>query len=110
MERFIFGFNGLTYDQSQPVRFLEGAREGRDRRAAEWQIRTALGSRTEPRGYHAIQANSGNPIADALLRLGKSAWWISCDVYRSETVDLRELTGVVATSSANRNSSRAHAY
>ena len=26
MERFIFGFNGLTYDQSQPVRFPHGQR------------------------------------------------------------------------------------
>lgn len=26
MERFIFGFNGLTYDQSQPVRFPHGHR------------------------------------------------------------------------------------
>jgi FtsP/CotA-like multicopper oxidase with cupredoxin domain len=26
MERFIFGFNGLTYDQSEPVRFPHGQR------------------------------------------------------------------------------------
>src|SRR5665213_860911 len=74
---------------------LDVASEGLERRTAEWQIRTTLGSRAESRNHDAVKAKRRNSIADALLRIGSDGPNLHTQILKCSSAVLRDALEVI---------------